>query len=361
MPPAHKKQRTIPSTGPSAPAAAPGGDDLDDNFLLDDSFAPLSPASSSAGDLPFNDDDAADGDDGAAYDNVDEDSRLPAAPPASNGKKRAAPDEAGAAGEGAADAGKKAKKQKQRQQLKDKKRAAREEAAGAAGEGAGEETDDTGLLPVEAVADRIAEKQRRAMSKLSALELDEVRISESMILDTSSVPKDSRRSLLTFLKEALPTACQTLLKLPKAPGSPRVLVLSSAALRVADLCREVKEFRTKPGGAGSEKKKDKEAPVIEVAKLFAKHFKLAEHVAYLEKTYVGIAVGTPNRLEKLVNETDALHLTHLSHIILDVSHLDAKKRSLLDVPEAREEVFKLLGSKGVRERLREGKTRVVVF
>lgn len=41
----------------------------------------------------------------------------------------------------------------------------------------------------------------------------------------------------------------------------------------------------------------------EVAKLFAKHFKLDEHVRYLSKTKVGAAVGTPGRVGKLLCET----------------------------------------------------------
>lgn len=43
------------------------------------------------------------------------------------------------------------------------------------------------------------------------------------------------------------------------------------------------------------------------------HFKLAEHAEYLKKTHVGLAVGTPNRIEKLLNETGAfLRLSYRS-------------------------------------------------
>ena len=80
-----------------------------------------------------------------------------------------------------------------------------------------------------------------------------------MILDTATV--QARDSLLAFMKEgaslslfplslfhlvrpdtsyphtALPTACNTLAKMPKATGSPRIIVVAGAALRVADLCR----------------------------------------------------------------------------------------------------------------------------
>ncbi|BGP13638.1 hypothetical protein JCM10213_007815 [Rhodosporidiobolus nylandii] len=378
MAPPAKKQRT--NTANNKPKQQPaqqqreakemGGDDLEDNFLLEDDDAG---AGMSSGDEGF----ALSGDEGAAYDNVDEDS-LPLASTSTStaSKKRPAEDDAAQEAEGQAEA-KKSKKAKGAKG-KGKKEMKKKEAAAAAGakkeggaEGEEQETDDTALLPVEVVADRIAEKQRRAMPDVTGLEMDEMRISQSMIQDTSSCT--SRKTLAEFLKAALPTQVQTLSKPPKAPGSPRLIVLSAAALRVADLCREGKEFAVKGGsGGGGAKGKDakgegkgKEGKAkgqgIEVAKLFAKHFKLSEHTDYLQKTYVGLAIGTPNRIEKLLNETEALHLTHLSHIILDTTHLDAKKRSLLDNPEARGDLFKLLGCAKVMERLREGKARVVLF
>ncbi|GAA5900820.1 hypothetical protein JCM6882_007673 [Rhodosporidiobolus microsporus] len=342
MAPPAKKQKTAPAKAAPAPSkAAPTGDDLEDNFALEDDFlAPGSPAADGA-ELSEEGGD----EDGAVYDNVDEDSRPPQQQQpeaAKKGKKRSAEgDEEGEEGEdaGAGKGKKKAKKAKE-------KKAAKVKEANEAQDG--QDADETALLPLEAVADRLAEKQKRALPDLSALEMDEMRISQSMIFDTSSVT--NRKTLLDFMKEALPTPCNTLAKMPKATGSPRIIVVAGAALRVADLCRDVKSFRTKTKDG-----------LIDVGKLFAKHFKLSEHVEYLNKTHVGVAVGTPNRIEKLLNETEALHLTHLSHLILDVSHLDAKKRSLVDLIEARGDLFRLLGSKKIMERLREGKMKLVIF
>ncbi|TNY23607.1 U3-containing 90S pre-ribosomal complex subunit-domain containing protein [Rhodotorula diobovata] len=314
----------------------PTGDDLEDNFALDDDLVATAFSDQEAGDPADLSDDAAAV--GGSDDEGDGDAR-----PAK--KRRADPsssnDEAPAAGDASAAAAPKSKRAAKR--AKDKKRAKVAEA------GLDErDKDDMGLLPPEALADRLADKQRRALPNLSALELDEQRISQSMIHDTATV--EARDSLLAFMKEALPTACNTLAKMPKATGSPRIIVVAGAALRVADLCRDVKSFKTKTKDG-----------LIDVAKLFAKHFKLSEHVEYMKKTHVGLAVGTPNRIEKLLNESDALHLTHLSHLILDVSHLDSKKRSLVDLPEARVDLFKLLGSKPIMDRLREGKMKIVVF
>jgi protein CMS1 len=59
---------------------------------------------------------------------------------------------------------------------------------------------------------------------------------------------------------------------------------------------------------------------------------------------------------------DALAVTALSHVVLDVSYHDAKKRSLLDIPETRDAVFKtVLGSPKLLAAVKQGKVQVVLF
>lgn len=59
---------------------------------------------------------------------------------------------------------------------------------------------------------------------------------------------------------------------------------------------------------------------------------------------------------------DALAISALSHIVLDVTHHDAKKRSLLDIPETRDEVFKtVFGASPVQKAIRDGKIQIVLF
>ncbi len=118
----------------------------------------------------------------------------------------------------------------------------------------------------------------------------------------------------------------------------------------------------------------------EVAKLFAKHFKLSEHVTYLQRTKIGSAVGTPGRLGQLLENgqwtwpmkvrlimflhitENALTTSQLTHIMLDITFHDAKKRSLLDIPETRDQVFKqVLGEPKVLKAIKEGKVQVVLF
>jgi protein CMS1 len=70
-----------------------------------------------------------------------------------------------------------------------------------------------------------------------------------------------------------------------------LLFLTGAALRVADVTRVLKDKRLRGDKGG------------EVAKLFAKHFKLNEHAAYLKRTKIGAAAGTPGRIGKLLCAT----------------------------------------------------------
>ena len=167
--------------------------------------------------------------------------------------------------------------------------------------------------------------------------------------------------------QVLPTLHVQFSKKPKNNGSPALLFIAGAALRVADVTRVLKDkkLRGKMGG--------------EVAKLFAKHCKLAEHVAYLKRTKIAAAVGTPGRIGKLLRETgsykgpavccisrnrstDALSVSALSHIILDVTHRDPKKRNLFDIPETRDEVLQsVLAAPQVLQGIKGGKIRVVFF
>jgi len=57
-----------------------------------------------------------------------------------------------------------------------------------------------------------------------------------------------------------------------------------------------------------------------------------------------------------------LALTALTHIFIDTTYRDAKKRSMLDIPETRDELFRgILGRENIRDGLREGKFQLVLF
>jgi len=86
-----------------------------------------------------------------------------------------------------------------------------------------------------------------------------------------------------------------------------------------------------------------------VAKLFAKHIKLAEAIEMCKNTRMGIGVGTPQRVHDLI-EGGALSTKYLRRIVVDASHIDQKKRGILDIKELQIPLVKLLSRKDFGER-----------
>ncbi|KAF5358080.1 hypothetical protein D9756_001849 [Leucocoprinus leucothites] len=201
------------------------------------------------------------------------------------------------------------------------------------------------------LASYLAGMQAKAFPDHSALELSDLEIPDSSIADTTTwTGARTLDQLVPFITKILPTLHRRLGQSSKANGAPTLLFLAGAALRVADVTRVLKDKKLRGDKGG------------DVAKLFAKHFKLSDHVSYLKRTKIGTAVGTPGRVGKLFCETDAFSVSQLTHIILDISYIDAKKRSLLDIPETRDEVFKtVLGAPQVLKAIKEGQIQVVLF
>ncbi|KAF8487644.1 U3-containing 90S pre-ribosomal complex subunit-domain containing protein [Gautieria morchelliformis] len=194
----------------------------------------------------------------------------------------------------------------------------------------------------------LSTQQAKALSKLSLLELEDRKIPASCMADTTtySGPR-TLDHIENFISQTSPPLLRRLSQTPRYNGAPTLIFIAGAALRVADVARALRKFRGDKGGV--------------VAKLFARHFKLQDHIAYLKRTKVGVAVGTPARLGQLL-EADALALTALTHIFLDTTYRDAKKRSIMDIPETRDEVFlSVLGRAHVRAALHSGKIQLVLF
>ncbi|EIN03607.1 hypothetical protein PUNSTDRAFT_109219 [Punctularia strigosozonata HHB-11173 SS5] len=248
----------------------------------------------------------------------------------------------------------KAEEKKRKRSAKEKERKAKKRKLKQA-----EEPSDDGTSiaarPPSALATYIAAAQAKTFSEMSELELEDLRVPESAIADTTAwTGPRTLDQLPEFIIKMLPRLHTRLAQKPKRHGAPTLLFLSGAALRVADATRVLKDKRLRgdpeKGKAG------------EVAKLFAKHIRFEEHVSYLKRASVAAAAGTPGRVGKLLMESDALSVTALTHIILDVTHTDLKKRSLLSIPETRDEVFKtVLGAPEVLQGIKEGKIQVVLF
>lgn len=141
-----------------------------------------------------------------------------------------------------------------------------------------------------------------------------------MIKDTTSTTTKPRTAdhLPEFLEHfAGPKRRKKLAHAHSEKGSPHTLVVAGAGLRAADLTRALRKYQTKDAL---------------VAKLFAKHIKLKESIETVKKARVSIGVGTPQRIIDLL-EVRALKTEGLERIVVDASHIDVKKRGMLDMKE----------------------------
>ncbi|KAF8520202.1 U3-containing 90S pre-ribosomal complex subunit-domain containing protein [Hysterangium stoloniferum] len=287
-----------------------GGDDLEDDFIPDDNIMLASEDEELSGDEHEN-----------QAEDVSEDATTATKDTQAASKKR-----------------KRREKEKEKRAKKRKLVAQRDEGV----------ESSVACLPPGDIARYLSLVQVKAYPKLSVLELEDLAIPVNCIVDTTSYTGSRMLDNIgDFINHSIPRLMLRLSQKPRNNGAPTLIFVAGAALRVADVTRVLKRFRGDKGG--------------DVAKLFAKHFKLQDHIAYLKRTKIGVAVGTPGRLGQLL-EADALSLTALTHIFVDTTYRDAKKRTMIDIPETREELFRgVLGRDNIREALNSTKTQLVLF
>jgi len=126
------------------------------------------------------------------------------------------------------------------------------------------------------------------------------------------------------------------------PGRPVVLIIAASAIRCVGIIKHLQDLHQQ----------------CKIGKLFAKHFKLEEQQKLLEEEFIKLAVGTPNRLEKLV-ETKALRLDDLSLVVIDM-FVDAKQKTIFEIPEVRKDLFLFLENCCIKN-FREGKSKISLF
>lgn len=138
-----------------------------------------------------------------------------------------------------------------------------------------------------------------------------------------------------------------LLNAPEAKSSPHTLIVAGGGLRAADLTRALRKYQTKD---------------CMVAKLFAKHIKLKEQIETVKKARIGMGVGTPQRMMDLLND-GALKTDCVERIVIDASHIDVKKRGILDMKETHVPLVELLTRTELKERFGtgEGKIELLFF
>ncbi|KAK6330892.1 hypothetical protein TWF718_003090 [Orbilia javanica] len=203
--------------------------------------------------------------------------------------------------------------------------------------------DSIAMMDTKIMADFVAQRVQKLNKDLSTVELGDRIPPESIYIDTTAhAAERSLQNLCEYMEKFCTKKGQSsishLKSSPKAPGSPHTIFISPAALRAADVVRIMRKYQTTDS---------------QIAKFFAKHVKLSEHIEYSKKTRIGIAVGTPARLVDLIKD-GALQIKYLQRVVLDVSYLDAKKRGLWDIKEVQYKLVELLAFEGVRRRLEGG-------
>ncbi|QSS58970.1 hypothetical protein I7I51_08400 [Histoplasma capsulatum] len=200
------------------------------------------------------------------------------------------------------------------------------------------------------LADFFAQQAKRHNSQLTAIELDDVYVPEQAFLDTTSW-KSPRvlENLPAFLKvysrkKGSPDSLSTA---PKENGSPHTIVITLAGLRAADITRALRQFQNQD---------------CAVAKLFAKHIKLAEAKEFVKKTRVGIGIGTPVRLNDLATSGE-LRLKQLQRIVIDGSYVDQKKRGIFDMKDLHLPLLQFLNRADLRHRYTscENHVEILIF
>ncbi|KLU83246.1 hypothetical protein MAPG_02311 [Magnaporthiopsis poae ATCC 64411] len=169
------------------------------------------------------------------------------------------------------------------------------------------------------LSDHLAQQVSRFGTDLSSVELADLHVPAGAIRDSSSFGKGPRslENLPTFLEAFASGGPAELGAAPKDKGAPHTIVVAGAGLRAADLTRALRKYQKKGNT---------------VAKLFAKHIKMEEAVSFLQKNHTGVAVGTPVRLMDLL-DNGALSVKNLKRIVVDASHIDQKKRGVMDMRE----------------------------
>ncbi|PWN33856.1 uncharacterized protein FA14DRAFT_190969 [Meira miltonrushii] len=240
---------------------------------------------------------------------------------------------------------KKKQKMKKRDQIKKQKKAAANMAL---------QPGALAKYPVEMQADHLRQLMRscKQFSKWTEMELDEMGVAQSMLIDTSGLDiKREADTLAQFILKAMPKVTEAIksVKDEGVCGQPSVLVISGNAQRAADLSRSLRSLNPSSDSNGKEKNNGKSKGKVAVAKLFARHFKIDEQKAFLEASICPLAVGTPQRLQDLL--TNGLDLQKLRCIIIDATWTDQKQRTMLDTIETRQALFSMLACPEFQARL----------
>ncbi|KAJ5116407.1 Protein CMS1 [Penicillium angulare] len=204
-----------------------------------------------------------------------------------------------------------------------------------------------GKMDGKLLADYFAQRAQKLDKELSAVELNDLSVSDSTFHDTSSFSEPRTLDNLPQFLQKYRAKGTDLSKSPDLNGTPHTLVITGAGLRAANIVRALRSFQNKESIVG---------------KLFAKHIKLDEAKQFLQRAQMGIGVGTPTRVSDLIESGD-LKLNELQRVVIDGSHIDQKQRGIFDMKDTHFPLLKLLTQPKLRERCdsKEKRVQILVF
>ncbi|KAJ2550433.1 cms1 ribosomal small subunit [Coemansia sp. RSA 1878] len=153
---------------------------------------------------------------------------------------------------------------------------------------------------------------------LTQLELTDIQLTPSHMYVPSTEPS---RDSTSYVHDLVQTAMSTGKGKNKVMhGAPQALIICSSALRVVELVKMLRVVTKRP-----------------VAKLFSRHIKIDTQKKMLEEGAVDVAVGTPNRVLRLLRDGD-LKVNRLKLVAIDCWQ-DEKMRVVVDIDDTRSDLF----------------------
>ncbi len=91
--------------------------------------------------------------------------------------------------------------------------------------------------------------------------------------------------------------------------------------------------------------------------------KVEEQISFLSQNEVEVAIGTPNRMLKIIEQQGVENnlIGSARCVIVDASYKDQKQRTLFDIPECRKDFFTFLKNSGCLEGIRSGVIKLYMF
>ncbi|KIW25170.1 uncharacterized protein PV07_10831 [Cladophialophora immunda] len=197
------------------------------------------------------------------------------------------------------------------------------------------------------LADHFAKCIQKWFPTSSPIELEDRYLPTKAFVDTTSYGRDRVVANLPDFLERFATGGKEGLSTCNEVATPHTLVLAISGMRIADLIRQLRVFKTRDSKVG---------------KFMPKHMKFEMNAQFLRSNKVGIAVGTPERLNQLM-EAGELKTEGLQRIVVDGSYQDEKKSTIFTNGQIFQPMVALLNLDSIRQRYgaEQNKIDILVF